>query len=146
MTHRGKAFLETCAEHGVHLSDSIYYCSNQIDSGYAIGQEMVLKGNLKKVIFCNLDVVALGLLSAFHEAGIQVGQDIQVFSASNGPSRLMARSIPSLTVVDMKMEETVERSLRMMIGILNKNIKGEQRQVVHPTMIYRQSSPVQHML
>lgn len=146
MTHRGKAFLETCNENGVDLSDSIYYCSNQIDSGYAIGQEMILKNAVKKVIFCNLDVVALGLLSAFYEAGITVGKDVQVFSASNGPSRLMARSIPPLTVVDMKMEETVERSLRMMIAILTQNIKGEQKQVIHPTMIYRQSSPVQHLL
>lgn len=49
--------------------------------------------NSLKSNFCNHDVVALGMMNAFHESGIVIGEDIQIFAASNGPSRLMARSI-----------------------------------------------------
>ncbi len=42
------------------------------------------------------------MMNAFHESGIVIGEDIQIFAASNGPSRLMARSIPPLTVIDLK--------------------------------------------
>lgn len=146
MTLRGKSFLKTCKEHGIHLSDSIYYCSNKIDSGYDIAQKMLAKNSLKKVIFCNHDVVALGMMNAFHESGIVIGEDIQIFAASNGPSRLMARSIPPLTVIDLKMEETAERSLRMIIDTVTGRINGIQQQVIYPSIIYRQSSPAQNLL
>ncbi|MGS2563110.1 hypothetical protein I4O98_017990 [Clostridioides difficile] len=33
----------------------------------------------KKVI-CNHDVVALGMMNAFHESGIVIGEDIQIFA------------------------------------------------------------------
>lgn len=146
MTLRGKAFLSTCEEHGVDLSDSIYYCDNQIDSGYDIAQEMINKNALKKIIFCNHDVVALGILNALNEAGIKVGEDIQVFSASNGPSRLMARVTPSLTIIDLKMEETATRSLRMIIDLVTKRISGIQEQIIHPSIVYRQSSPAENLI
>ncbi|MBY2475636.1 substrate-binding domain-containing protein [Clostridioides difficile] len=146
MTLRGKSFLKTCEEHGIYLPDSIYYCSNKIDSGYDIAQKMIAKNSIKKVIFCNHDVVALGIMNAFNESGIAIGNDVQIFAASNGPSRLMARSTPPLTVIDLKMEETAERSLRMIIDIVTGRMSGIQRQVIYPSIIYRQSSPVQNLL
>lgn len=102
--------------------------------------------NSLKSNFCNHDVVALGMMNAFHESGIVIGEDIQIFAASNGPSRLMARSIPPLTVIDLKMEETAERSLRMIIDTVTGRINGIQQQVIYPSIIYRQSSPAQNLL
>lgn len=146
MSIRGKEFIGTCKEKGFDLSESVYFCDNHIDSGHTLGMRLVAAGKLKKIYFCNNDMAALGLMSAFNEMGVKVGQDVEVFSASNGPAELMARSTPPLTVIDLKMGEIAERSLRMIIDIITKRVSGVQQQMVYPSIIYRQSSPAPKLI
>lgn len=37
---------------------------------------MFVKNLLKKVIFCNYDVVVFGMMNVFYELGIVIGEDI----------------------------------------------------------------------
>lgn len=141
MNRHGKAFLQSCQSSGIDLRDRLFYCDNNINSAYTLGLELVQKNKLHKVFFCSYDMVALGLMSALNEAGIKIGTDVQVFAASNGPTDLLARSTPPLTVVDQKMPEITERSLRMALDLIRSPAKTEQHQIVHPSMIYRKSSP-----
>lgn len=141
MNKHGQTFMNICRDRGIDFSNRIYYCDNTMGSAYSLGLELAGKGRLNKLYFCSYDMVALGLMNAFTESGVRVGTDIQVFCASNGPDELFAYCTPSLTVVDQRMSEIVERSLRLAIDFTAQQVLGEQHQRVYPKIIYRKSSP-----
>lgn len=139
---RGRSILETCSTHGIDMKNSVMYCTNNIDDGYELGWEMIRKNQLKKVIICIYDMVALGIMRALNEAGIVVGEEIQVVATSSGPSRLFARSSPPMTVVDLKTELISERALKMAIELGYWRITTPQQIVIPPSIIYRHSCPM----
>lgn len=146
LNYRGEAILRICREHGVDLQGNLFYCENQIDNGYELGWEMIRKNQLHKVIICIYDMVGLGIMSALNEAGIPIGEDVQVIATSSGLSRLFARSTPPMTVVDLKMEEVSQRSVKMAIDLADGRLAGPQNIIVHPTIIYRKSCPFEGTL
>lgn len=142
LNYRGKAILQTCRKENIDMRGSLFYCENGIDNGYELAWEMIRKNRLKKVIMCIYDVVALGMMCALNEAGIKVGEDVEVIATSSGPSRLFARTIPPLTVVDLKAEEIAARAVKMAIDFSTGRLTAPQKIVVSPEIIYRKSCPM----
>lgn len=141
LANRGKAILDVCRDNGIDMRSNLFYCNSGIDAGYEMGWEMIRKNQLRKVIICVNDMVALGIISALGEAGIKVGEEAQVIATSTGLSRLFARTNPPLTVVDLKMEELSARALKMAIQLGTQRISSPQKVLAHPIIIYRQSCP-----
>lgn len=139
---REQAILSTCKEYGVDLTDKIFYSMGHIDDGYDVGCRLIQENHLHKVLLCTHDMVALGIISALNQAGIQVGKEVEVLSTSSGLSRLFARSYPPMTVVDLKMEEITQRCVRMAIDLATGRTTENRGIIVHPSIIYRQSSPI----
>lgn len=141
LTLSAKELLEVYQKKGFDTRNRIFYSQNQIDNGYEIGIEMVRSGAVPKVILCVYDMVAMGIISALTDEGIEVGSVVQVLATSNGPERLFARMTPSLTVVDLKMKEVAERGVKLAIDIAMKRVDQTHQIKVYPSMIYRKSSP-----
>lgn len=139
---RGQHIIDVCQENHVDLRNHIHYCENRIDDGYELGWELIRKNKLSKVIICAYDMVGLGIISALNEAGIRVGEEVQVLAISTGPQRLFARSYPPMTVVDLRPQETSERALTVAIGLATKRLTSPQKLVIQPTLVYRQSCPI----
>lgn len=139
---RAKSIIDTYDRNGINIRNNIFYCQNQIEDGYELGWELIRKKKLHKVFVCIYDVVGLGIMSAMNEAGISVGEDVQVIATSSSVPSLFVRSTPPMTVVDLKMEEVSERSLKVAIDLVTNRISGPQKIIVHPAMIYRQSCPM----
>lgn len=142
LNRRAAAVIETFRKAGVDIQNNILFCSNTIDDGYELGRGMVLNNRLHKIIICSYDMAALGIMSAFNEAGISIGKDVQVISASSSPQSLLARAYTPLTVVDMKFDEICEKGIKLAVDVAAKRVTVPTRLVVHPQMIYRQSCPL----
>lgn len=143
---REQSMIRACREFEVDTGDRLFYCVNQIDDGYELGWRLVREGKLHKVLVCTSDMVGLGIISALNEAGIQVGRDVELLSTSHGLSRLFARCYPPMTVVDLKMEEITQRCVRLAIDLATRRTQDTHGIIIHPAMIYRQSSPVPELV
>lgn len=141
MTVRSQTFTKNVIAAGVDLEDAVFFCPNKIDCAFNLGMEIVNSGKLKKVYYCNYDMVALGMMNAFSSCGIKVGEDVYVFASSNGPGDLFAYSYPPLTIIDQKFEEINEAAIRLAIDYISKRTSAIRQRIVHPEVIYRKSCP-----
>ncbi|WP_043637203.1 LacI family DNA-binding transcriptional regulator [Nonomuraea candida] len=108
-------------------------------SGYAAGK--VLAGRVAEVtaVFVANDQMALGLLRAFSEAGVQVPEQVSVVGFDDIPEA--AYFTPALTTVRQDFGEVG----RLSIGLLLKQIEsagpcGHERLVVAPRLVARDST------
>lgn len=145
MSQRSREVYNVCSTYGIDASQKAFYCSNNIDEAYELGVRMLRMNPLPKVILCVYDTVAFGLIRAFNEAGIRVGQDVEVLATSSSYPQFFAKSTPSITVVDMKLTEVSQRATRLAIDIATGRIDRPTEIIIPPEIIYRESSPMPSM-
>lgn len=139
---RGGHMYNTFIQNGIDMTSKVLFCENQIDDGYDLGRDMIRKNKLSRVILCSYDMVALGIISALNEAGIPIGDEVQVLATSSGPQRLFARCYPPMTVVDLRLEEVMQRALSLAIDLAMRRLDTIKKIVVPPTIVYRDSCPL----
>ena len=138
---RKDAFAERAAELGLDLSAGQYSCEGSPEEGYQLGQTLCRNGQLRKVLYCNNESISRGLLTALNEEGVNVGDDVLLFSANNGPDSFCRYMTPSVTEIDLRMREVFEQALRRLLGIVNRREDGNSCTVITPRIIYRASMP-----
>ncbi|MFI3174197.1 MAG: LacI family DNA-binding transcriptional regulator [Bacillota bacterium] len=143
---RAEAFLKVCKEKNVNMENRIFYSKNQIDDGYQLGLELVKKNILPKVIVCIYDMVGLGIMRAFNEHGVKIGEEVEIISTSTGMQELFEYSSPSMSVIDLKFEDVMEKSIRLAISLVQKTVVAPQVITVRPEIIYRASSPLNSII
>lgn len=141
LTSRSEHMVEILRAHGWEPSGHTLYCANRVDDGYELGCELVRAGRLTHVILCAYDMVGLGILGALYEAGIRVGEEVQVLAVSTGPQRLFARSCPPMTVVDLRTREIMEHCLSLAIDYAAGHLTDPRSLTVQPEIVFRQSAP-----
>ena len=141
LTSRSEHMVEILRTHGWEPSGHTLYCANRVDDGYELGCELVRTERLTRVILCAYDMVGLGILSALYEAGIRVGEEVQVLAVSTGPQRLFARSCPPMTVVDLRTREIMEHCLSLAIDYAAGHLTEPRSLTVQPEIVFRQSAP-----
>ena len=141
LTSRSEHMVEILRAHDWEPSGHTLYCANRVDDGYELGCELVRAGRLTHVILCAYDMVGLGILGALYEAGIRVGEEVQVLAVSTGPQRLFARSCPPMTVVDLRTREIMEHCLSLAIDYAAGHLTEPRSLTVQPEIVFRQSAP-----
>lgn len=144
LTQRGTAISKTCQEYGVDIHSKTFYCENNIDAGYELGIKMLRDKSVPRAIICTYDIVGFGLMRALLEGGYEIGKDCHIINTCTSLPQFFAKSTPSMTVVDLKMEEITHRAVRLAIDIALQHLErgSVQKIIVEPQIIYRESSPV----
>lgn len=145
LDQRNKVIYRVCGSYGVDLSKSIFHCNNSIDDAYELGVRILRQDRLPKVMICSYDLVAYGLIRAFNEANVRVGEDVEVLTPSSSYSQIFSRATPSITVVDLKMAEIAQRAVRLAIDHATGYISKPTQIVIPPEITYRESSPAPSM-
>lgn len=73
---RTETFLGEAARHG--LAVAVYQGNFLEKSGYDAAQNIIADGNLPEAVFCANDQMAIGLIKAMKEHGLQVPDDVAV--------------------------------------------------------------------
>lgn len=141
LTSRSEHIVEILRAHGWNPDGHTLCCANRVDDGYDLGRELICTSRLTRVILCAYDMVGLGILSALYEAGVAVGEAVQVLAVSTGPQRLFARSCPPMTVVDLHIREIMERCLTLAIDHAAGRLSAPRNLTVQPEIVYRRSAP-----
>ena len=142
MTQRNREIQEVCKAYGIDTGQKTIYCSNSIDEAYELGVRLLRMKTLPKVVLCIYDAVAFGLIRAFNEAGIRVGDQVEVLATGTSYPGYFARSTPSITIVDMKLAEVTQRAVRLAIDHATGRLSKPTDVIIQPEIIYRESSPM----
>ncbi len=101
---------------------------------------LLLDGNYKyDAIFAANDLMAIDLMSAFREEGIEVGNDILIAGFDDIP---LARYVtPQLTTVHSDISQLGSTAALMLLQILNgENLDASDGRVIQPTLALRGST------
>jgi DNA-binding LacI/PurR family transcriptional regulator len=106
-------------------------------SGYQAGQRLAARHDVEAVFVAN-DQMALGLLRAFHEAGVRVPRDVLVAGFDDVPEA--AYYTPPLTTVRQDFTTVGRRSIELLLEQVAAGRPLERRAVVPAQLVVRQSS------
>jgi DNA-binding LacI/PurR family transcriptional regulator len=104
--------------------------------GYEIGRTLVHEHRLPTAIFAANDLLALGLLRAFHEAGVKVPDDVSIvgFDDVDGAGYFQ----PPLTTVRQPFAAVGHRSIEVLLAALEG--APPSRTLIAPELVIRASS------
>lgn len=132
-------YIETLGEWGIpydpsHLYELVYY---DYQDGLALGHK-VAKGGYDAVFCAAGDAVAMGLMSAFREAGLRIPEDIALVGYDDWyPARLLS---PSMTTVAQPLREMGKRALLECLNGIASGAESMKDGLFDPKLVIRQSS------
>jgi len=89
-------------------------------------------------VYAQNDVMALGVLSALHERGLEVPRDCSVVGCDDIP--MAAHTIPPLTTVRIPFHETGETAVRLLLDIIAGREREKRRVLLPVHLVPRRSS------
>lgn len=107
------------------------------DFGYEVGRELLRRRDFTAIFAAN-DQMALGLIHAFRDAGVDVPGDISVVGFDDIPDA--AHYWPPLTTVRQDFAELGRRSIDLLLGELAGRASPELRGLIAPELVVRGST------
>lgn len=118
--------------------DYILYGDLQRAGGYEAGKTLIERNpQLTAIVACN-DLMALGVMAAIQECGLEVGRHIAVSGFDDLPASEYAS--PPLTTVRQPIYEIGQRLVEMLINIIVGKPQAETQLVLPCTLVVRASS------
>lgn len=86
--------------------------------GYDGALQLCRMDPLPDCLLCTSDIIAYGALNAFHQKGVRIPEQLEVISVGNGNPDYQEYAIPSLSVVNLPMEDMAALCLRRICEVL----------------------------
>lgn len=139
MYRRFLGYKSAMTEYGIFKIDSfIYQDSISFDGGYRIGLRLLQNLDKVSAVFAAADVVALGIMKAFHDNGKNIPENLSIIGFDN--SSICRFSYPLLTSVDQQIyQKGVAAVEAIHESIQNKDLPPK-RVVLPVDLIVRQST------
>lgn len=118
MKRRCDCFLSTLKEHNI-ASSYVVSVPNEFKGGYKGACSLFKNKKRPDCLFCASDVVAIGAMHYLHENNIAIPEDVEIISVGNGDPHLDNYIWPSLSSVNMPMEQMAKKCLRLLLTRLN---------------------------
>jgi LacI family transcriptional regulator len=106
--------------------------------GYRAGQMLLSKPETPTAIITADDVVALGVMAAIQDQGLEIGQDLAV--SGYGDILLAEYAQPPLTTLHCPTYALGQQACRMLIARLRGEALENEQVVLKPSLVIRQSS------
>lgn len=106
--------------------------------GYRAGQTLLSKAETPTAIVAADDVVALGVMAAAQDQGLEIGQDLAV--TGYGDILLAEYAQPPLTTIHRATYALGQQACRMLIARLLGEKLAQEQVVIKPSLVIRQSS------
>jgi DNA-binding LacI/PurR family transcriptional regulator len=117
-------------------ADMVYEGDWSADSGFGLGEELISSGKSFTAVFSGNDKMALGLIHALNQMGLEVPKDVSIVGFDDLEESKHFR--PALTTVRQDFTEFGSRA----IAILQAQIEGEKIptfEAINPELVIRSS-------
>ncbi len=129
---RLKGYLDALKDHNIEINDKlIRYVDQRIytmQNGYETARALIESGEEFTALYCISDVLAVGALRAFADAGIKVPDQVSV--AGFDGQELSEYCVPRLTTIKQPLVEMSKETLRLLFDIIDK--ESFHRHIVFP--------------
>lgn len=131
---RIQGFKQALTDYNLQLNeDSIYYGE---DFGFEEGKKNFLRFMNQSpditALFCASDELAIGAISAAHDIGIKVPQDLSIIGYDN--LQISEMCVPPLTTVAQPLEEMGESAAKLLFYIMETGKRVENKIMSHRIM------------
>jgi len=106
-------------------------------AGYDLGRRLVREGGVTAIFVAN-DQMALGVLRALHEAGLEIPRQVSVVGFDDIPEAQYYT--PPLTTIRQDFAEIGRRSLRLMLDMMESGATPVAPALVMPELVLRSST------
>jgi LacI family transcriptional regulator len=112
-------YRETLAEHNIPFAPELVLEGDwEVQSGYPAARRFLELHERPTAIFAANDLMALGAIYAFQEAGLRVPDDVAVIGYDDRDIASISR--PTITTVRMPCYEMGQASAKLLLGLLEK--------------------------
>ncbi len=136
MEVREDTFVETCKKLDVEVISYVAE-TNSLTGGYNISDKIDFTNF--EAIFTASDSIALGLLHWCFENNVTIPEDIKLFSIGNGISQYSEFSNPSLSVINIPLEQCANECLLSLKKLLE--YEKPENKIINSNIIFRSSYP-----
>lgn len=138
-SHYLAGFQGALIEAGLSIEeDWLESCDLTQKDGYRVGQLLLSKSEPPTAIVAADDVVALGIMAAAQDQGLEVGYDLAV--TGYGDILLAEHAQPPLTTVHRPTYTLGQQACRMLVGKLRGKTISNEQLLFKPSLVIRQSS------
>lgn len=141
MEVRAQGFALEGQRHGMKMPET-RYCENSIRGGYEAARRYLAgqwKEKLPQGIFCGSSMIAHGVIRALWEGGVPRAQWPKLVAVGNGAEDQDKASTPSLSVVNLPMEEMAGQCLHLLLALLSGEIDAPESYILEVSYIARES-------
>jgi LacI family transcriptional regulator len=107
-------------------------------SGHAAGRSLLVAKERPEAVFAANDMMALGCLFAFSQAGVRVPKEIALAGFDDIP--LARYVVPSLTTMRVNIAELGAHAMRMLLDLRDGGDPGDRPAPMVPELIVREST------
>ncbi|MEE6282003.1 LacI family DNA-binding transcriptional regulator [Georgenia sunbinii] len=104
--------------------------------GYQAGQQLLRRPTLPTAVFAANDQLALGMMRAFHEAGVRIPQDVAIVGYDDVSGSDFYH--PPLTTVRQPFQEVGHKAIEVLLAAIDGDSPGEI--LTRPELVVRESS------
>lgn len=106
--------------------------------GLELGERLLQKKELPTAVFCNNDMVALGVLQKLTSCGVRIPEEVSLMGVDNSPYSELPHM--RISTVDENTTQTGEAAARLLISLIEGTAKPEEmKQVIAAKLISRDS-------
>ena len=122
--------------------DWVQLAGNLYEESYLAAQRLLALPDHRRpsAVVTSSDLMALGVINAGWDAGMEVGRTLAVVGFDDAPIARFLR--PGLTTLAQPIEETGERLVTMLIGAINGQPVSERQVLLTPALVVRDSTLV----
>jgi LacI family transcriptional regulator, repressor for deo operon, udp, cdd, tsx, nupC, and nupG len=136
---RQKGYIHTLEKYEIPVShDLIMYSDFTIEGGFKCAKQLLELREKPSAIFAANDEMAVGVIQAVQEQGLQVPQDVSVVGFDNVQISRVVR--PNLTTIDQPILQIGIKSMELMISRLEGMELKDKRIVLEANLCIREST------
>lgn len=141
MNNSTSGFIEAYKENGIEIpEENRLFIPYSIESGSHAGEQILDLPSMPDGIFCDSDPMAHGLLYTFNRRGIRVPEDVKIISTGLGNPNYARFSTPSLTTVDIPLEDLGQKCFDIVEQIARGMPGGPAHTELESVLYERESS------
>jgi LacI family transcriptional regulator len=137
--YRRQGFLEGLKDNNLEVDKSLILTGDMTQrAGYQLTMDLLTKADPPTAIAASNDLMALGAISAAHQLGLEVGDDIAITGFDNIP--LAEHCHPPLTTVHQPIYQIGEMVCEMLIKQIRAEHLEQKQIILQPSLMVRQST------
>lgn len=119
-------------------SDLIIRGDFSLESGRTAAETILSMDRPPTAVFCSADMVAFGLISALHEGGVRVPEDISVVGFDD--IEMSESFVPALTTIRQNRKALGRRAGEVLLDRLSGRVASDRPEALEPVELIRRGS------